>query len=177
MTAPTAPPDPAAPDQAAPGTDLRIREAVRAVLLDPDDRLLLVRLEFPTATRWALPGGGIEAGEAPGDALRRELAEEVGLLDPEIGPLIWTRTHIVAFIGGRFDGQHEQIHLVRTPRLTPTPRLSPEQLRAEYLFELRWWTLDEIVASDVHFVPATLAVHLATLLREGVPVTPVDVGV
>jgi 8-oxo-dGTP diphosphatase len=165
------------PEPAVPSAGLRIREAVRAVLLDPDDRLLLVRFEFPTATRWALPGGGIEAGETPEDALRRELAEEVGLLDPEIGPLIWTRTHIVAFIGGMFDGQHEQIHLVRTGRLTPRPRLSEEELRAEYVYELRWWTLEEIAAGGVHFVPATLAVRLAALLNDGVPAVPVDVGV
>ncbi|MFM7686187.1 MAG: NUDIX domain-containing protein, partial [Actinomycetota bacterium] len=47
-----------------PSTDgLRIRDAVRALVLDPDDRILMVRFEFPDAgTRWALPGGGIEPG-------------------------------------------------------------------------------------------------------------------
>ena len=58
---------------------LRIREATRAVVLAPDRHVLLVRFEFPQASRWALPGGGIEPGETPVDALRRELAEEVGI--------------------------------------------------------------------------------------------------
>jgi ADP-ribose pyrophosphatase YjhB (NUDIX family) len=44
-------------------TELRIREAVRAVVLDPDDRVLLVRLEFPHWTGWAMPGGGVDEGE------------------------------------------------------------------------------------------------------------------
>ena len=42
---------------------LRIRSSVRAVVLDPADRVLLVRFEFPTATVWATPGGGQEPGE------------------------------------------------------------------------------------------------------------------
>ena len=48
-----------------PAAGLRIREAVRALVIDPDHRVLLVRFEFPTATRWALPGGGLEPGERP----------------------------------------------------------------------------------------------------------------
>ncbi|MCU1503553.1 MAG: putative hydrolase [Ilumatobacteraceae bacterium] len=172
MTVPAGSPGPG-----GPAAGLRIREAVRAVLLDPDDRVLLVRFEFPTATRWALPGGGIEPGETPDQALRRELAEEVGLIDAPIGPMVWQRTHIVAFIGGQFDGQREQIHLVRTGRLQPRPQLTWAQLESEFVFELRWWTLDEIAASTQQFVPATLATHLATLLRDGPPSTPIDVGV
>jgi hypothetical protein len=34
-------------------SELRIRSAARAVLLDPDDRILLVRIEFPAKTVWS----------------------------------------------------------------------------------------------------------------------------
>jgi 8-oxo-dGTP diphosphatase len=156
---------------------LRIREAVRALLIDPDQRVLLVRFEFPTATRWALPGGGLEPGEAHVDALRRELEEEVGLVDAVIGPHIWDRLHIVAFVNGEFDGQRERMHLVPCQRFEPQPRLSWEQMNAEFVHELRWWTLDEIAASDVHFVPKDLHGLLATLLRDGPPNDPIDVSI
>ena len=161
-----------------PTDGLRIREAARALVVDPDDRVLLVRFEFPnTGRRWALPGGGLEPGETHVDALRRELHEEVGLADVEIGPHIWSRYHLVAFVDGRYDGQRERIHLVRTPRFDPRPVLGPEELAAEYVFELRWWTLDEIATGDGPFVPSGLAMHLATILTAGPPPEPVDVGV
>jgi 8-oxo-dGTP diphosphatase len=160
-----------------PAAGLRIRQAVRALLVAPDQRVLLVRFEFPTATRWALPGGGLEHGEDHLDALRRELEEELGLVDAIIGPHIWDRLHIVAFVNGEFDGQRERIHLVRCPTFEPRPRLSWEQMNAEFVHELRWWTIDEIAASDAHFVPKELHTLLATLLRDGPPNAPIDISV
>jgi 8-oxo-dGTP pyrophosphatase MutT (NUDIX family) len=155
----------------------RIREAVRALVLDPLDRVLLVRFDFPnTGIRWALPGGGIEPGESDHQALHRELAEELGLTDAVIGPHVWDRLHIIPFIDGRFDGQREHIYLVRTAEFEPRPQLSWEALNAEYVFELRWWSLAEI-GPGLPFVPATLHTHLHALIRDGPPKTPVDVGV
>jgi 8-oxo-dGTP diphosphatase len=166
-------PDPGVPDPAA---GLRIRQAVRALLIDPDQRVLLVRFEFPTATRWALPGGGLERGEDHVEALRRELEEEVGLVQAVIGPQIWHRLHIVPFLNGEFDGQRERIHLVRCDAFEPEPRLSWEQMNTEFVYELRWWTIDEIAASDAHFVPTGLHTLLARLLRDGPPNRSIDVS-
>ena len=160
-----------------PTAGLRIRQAVRALVLDPDDRVLLVRFEFPATGRtWALPGGGLEAGETDHEALRRELHEEAGAPPVEIGPHIWNRLHIIPFIDGRYDGQAERIYLVRTPAFTPRPAMTWQQLNAEYVFELRWWHPDEL--HEAHPLgPAAMREHLADLLRHGPPKRPVDVGV
>ena len=155
---------------------LRIREAVRALLLADDRRVLLVRFEFPSATRWALPGGGLEPGEDHLEALRRELEEEVGLVDATIGPQIWHRLHIVTFLNGEFDGQRERIHLVECASFDAQPRLSWEQMNAEFVHELRWWTIDEIAASECYFVPKRLHALLEMLLRDGPPADPIDVS-
>src|SRR5438093_9149658 len=88
------------------------RSAVRAVVLDRDDRILLVQFRDGVGqVWWATPGGGVQEGESDMDALRRELVEEAGLSDFELGPEIWTREHVFAWMG-RILHQRERFRLV-----------------------------------------------------------------
>ena len=59
----------------------RQRVAAYGVCLDADDRLLLARAApfLNLEGRWFLPGGGIDHGESPTEALRHEIREEAGL--------------------------------------------------------------------------------------------------
>jgi 8-oxo-dGTP pyrophosphatase MutT (NUDIX family) len=158
-------------------TDLRLRPATRAIILDSEDRTLLVCFDFGDRFVWATPGGGVEPGEPDEDAVRRELLEEVGLEHVRIGPLVWTRTHVVPLGEGRWDGQTERYYVVRTPHFEPAPHFTAEELRAENIAALRWWTLDELFASTERFAPRRFPSLLAELLRDGPPSEPVDVGV
>ena len=154
-----------------------MRQAVRALILDDDDHVLLCRFEFPTLTVWALPGGGLEPDESHDDGLRRELREELGLTEFEIGPHIWTREHAFPMNTGH-DGQVDRIHLVRRPRFDPQPEIGWDMMRAGFVQELRWWHPSEIVPTDeLEFAPRRLAALLADLLHTGAPEVPIDTGV
>jgi len=50
-----------------------------AIVIDKQGRVLLLKHRFRTGSGWGIPGGFVDAGEQPVDAVRRELQEEVGL--------------------------------------------------------------------------------------------------
>lgn len=50
-----------------------------AVVTDARGRVLLLKHRFRPGAGWGMPGGFIEEGEQPEEALRRELREEIGL--------------------------------------------------------------------------------------------------
>lgn len=146
-------------------------------MLDTSDAVLLVRFDFGDRVVWATPGGGIEGTESDEHALRRELAEEAGLVGFDVGPLVWTRTHVVPIAGGRWDGQTERYYVVRTEPFEPAPRLTWDELREEGMTAIRWWTLDELEATEELFAPRRLPVLVRELLEHGPPAKPLDVGV
>lgn len=49
------------------------------IVSDRSGRVLLLKHRFRPGSGWGLPGGFIEEGEQPEEALRRELREEIGL--------------------------------------------------------------------------------------------------
>ncbi|HVS84311.1 MAG TPA: NUDIX domain-containing protein [Gaiellaceae bacterium] len=147
-----------------------LRQGVRAVVLAEEGRTLLTRFDFLHGPVWAPPGGGVEPGETLEPALRRELWEECGLRDVELGPLLWTRTHWFADMRN-WGGQTESYFLVRTPQFEPAPELDPA---AEDIAEYRWFAPDELDA--VVTSPRRLGPLVRELLADG-PREPFDAGV
>jgi double-stranded uracil-DNA glycosylase len=150
------------------------RVAARALVLDEEGRTLLVQFRDDNGqVWWATPGGGIDDGEDVESALRRELAEELGLDAFKLGPEIWTREHTFAWRGSMLR-QRERIWLVEVPQHEPAPRVD---LAAELVADVRWWTPAELAATTEQLVPRRLPELLRELVESGPPSEPIDVGV
>jgi 8-oxo-dGTP diphosphatase len=60
-------------------THARFTVTAGAIVVDQAGRVLLLKHRFRAGSGWGIPGGFIESGEQPEEAVRRELREEVGL--------------------------------------------------------------------------------------------------
>ncbi|MER6915384.1 NUDIX hydrolase [Streptomyces sp. NPDC000594] len=159
---------------AAPGPLTPLRPVARVVLLDPRDRILLMHGFEPGAPDddwWFTPGGGVEGAETRQEAALRELAEETGITEVELGPVIWQRICSFPFDGRRWY-QDEWYFLARTERTAVAPRALTE-LERRSVSGLRWWTSAELSAARETVYPTKLAGLLRTLLDEGPPSMPV----
>ncbi len=111
------------------------RENVRAVVVDDQERTLLLRYGDEYGHWWVPSGGGREAGESDEQTVRRELDEEIGLVDFELGPLLWEREGWTLEEPG-FGSFLSRVYLVRVGRFDP-PHLTEAH-------ELRWFTTAEL---------------------------------
>ena len=125
---------------------LPVRESVRAAVMDEKGRALLLRYGNAYGDWWTTPGGGREPGENDEQTLRRELAEEVGLMEFEIARLLWEEQGWTADEPG-YGSFSSRIYLVRVESFEP-PHLTEAR-------EVRW------------FSPAELA---------GIPTRPLDLA-
>jgi len=154
----------------------RLRPAARGVVVDPDDRLLLVRFEFGDGPLWATPGGGIEAGESVVNGLRRELREEIGLDCPDDPPHLWHQEVVAEGHATGYDGVVNDYFLIRADAFTPAGELTEAELRAENVHGHAWWTLAELQAFEGRFAPRALPALVRKVLENGPPTTPTQLS-
>ena len=126
------------------------RQNVRAAVVDGDDRILLLRYGDDYGNWWVTPGGGREEGETDEQTLRRELEEEIGLVDLDVGPLLWERTGWTLDEPG-FGSFLSRVYLVRVDRFEP-PHLTEA-------LELRWFSIAEL--AEVATRPPDLAERIS----------------
>ena len=118
---------------------------VRAIILDEEQRMLLVRQHHDGKDIWMVPGGGIEDGETPEQAALRELKEECGLEGKIIRPLA---------VQYKYDGSAEYSFEVEVSEdQEAITGYDPEETGENPpLKEVLWMSLNEISEKDRAFL-------------------------
>ena len=142
---------------------IQVRRAARVILLDPDDRVLLMRYDDgpPNGVHWSTPGGGLDEGEDYPAAAVRELAEDTGWTDVELGGEVLRRSFDMDY-DGRIVRQAERLYLARTGQRRRAITGVEAMHAADGIAAWRWWTLAELDTTDEVIWPA----GLADLIRE-----------
>jgi 8-oxo-dGTP pyrophosphatase MutT (NUDIX family) len=148
------------------------REAIRAILLTPENEILLMCIRNPVTKLlfWVCPGGGLSPGEGLEAGLQRELAEELGLRNFTMSAPVHRRHHTFNWKDKRIS-QRETFVVVETKKFTP---VMSDAVEAESLEEFRWWPLAEINVAAHPITPVTLKEIVESFRAHGAPTGPLD---
>lgn len=155
-------------------TDLVVRPAVRLLVIDDADRVLLFAGTDDAGRRfWFTPGGGMETGESIEETARRELREELGLIDVVLGPELWRWQAVLSWGGITYDGS-ERGFLARVPAFAiDTSVFTVEEQTS--IIEHRWWTVEELENVTDRLAPPGFASIVRRVLTEGPPAVPISI--
>ena len=129
--------------------------------------VLLTRMSDRTRIqgRWTLPGGGIDHGEDPRSAVRREVYEETGL---HVEPGEVVDVHSIHFTGARADGfveDYHGVHLIFAARVLPeSAGVEPHVVELDGSTDLAVW-VPLADAFDLDLLSA--ARHALEVARDG----------
>ena len=151
------------------------RRTVRLILLDQDNRLLLMQVNDPQVKEahahqsnlWVTLGGRLEDGETVFQAAQREAEEETGQSSFESGPAIWYGEQILTI-----RGEPTQLKETFVVMRTRSTALANEKWTAEerqVIKEMRWWTLDEMRTTRDTILPKKMLKLLPDIMAGHYP--------
>jgi 8-oxo-dGTP pyrophosphatase MutT (NUDIX family) len=146
------------------------RLAGRVIAIDPAGRVLLFRYDDPPpkGIHWATPGGGVEGNEDFYQAACRELAEETGWTDVPVGRAeVHQRTSPLRHSPtGQLINQADHYFIGRVAQeRRPLGEVAAMHV-SDGIDASRWWTLDELDATDENIYPQGLAGLVRSALAE-----------
>jgi len=136
------------------------RPSARLLVIDPRGRVLLFLFEHKEGPLdgkrfWATPGGALDAGETFSEAACRELEEETGIALADPGPEIAQRLATFQLSDGQAVYADERYFLIRVEHATISSKGWTE-LERQVMAKHKWWSADELSASDEVFFPEDL---------------------
>ncbi len=149
------------------------RPTARVLLLDRDDRILLLRGRLPgradSVASWFTVGGALEPGESFQEAAAREIVEETGMTGFELGPVVWLREGVLEIPHPTYFVEQYIVARCEAGALSRAGWNADEQALIE---DMRWWTLGQLAATEDQVFPPGLAQRLAAVLAGVFPTEP-----
>lgn len=144
---------------------MRARVTGRVLLLSPQGRLALMRVPgFDDGMVWVTFGGRLEPGESVREGALREMVEETGRDDLILGEPIFVRDE-VRTIDGVETRLTETFFVARAPDETLSFHGWTPEEKAK-VDAVRWWSLEELAASDETFLPRQIVALMEKALQE-----------
>ena len=141
---------------------MKHRETARVMLIDEQNRIFLLKTHFDPEVglppRWLTPGGGIDQGETTLQTAVRELLEETGLkIEPE------NLGEPVLVASGRWDwadglNYHTYKDTIYEHQVSSFEPDTSGFIQDEHrdILEFRWWSIEELLASEEALAPHDL---------------------
>lgn len=145
------------------------RPAVRAIIINQANALLLVHMKSEGSLFWLTPGGAIEPGETQRSALIREIYEETGITESSIEhifePAAWYSELVLPHKGVPTLFK-ESFFLVKVRNgSSVTYTHNPDEEEKQLMDDLRWWKLEDLSTSQETFFPVGLPQLVAELIK------------
>lgn len=159
---------------------MRERLTARVLLFDPQGRILLMKGRLPNRPKasasWFTVGGGVEEGESLVEAALREIVEETGFTEVELGPVVWTREGEGVLVSGERVLFKESYLVARCLGGEPS-REGWADYETDLIDDIRWWTLEEVAATTERIYPERFCELVGGVACGLYPEAPVEITV